>query len=471
MRLDRLLDDVDDVEVRGDVAGVEVTSIGHDSRTVEAGALFCCLAGRRADGHRFAAEAVSRGAVAVLAERDIEVEATRVLVDDARVQMGRAAASFWGHPSRRLSVVGVTGTNGKTTTTWMLQAILEAAGRSTGVIGTLAGPLTTPESTELQATLAAMADQGRMAVAMEVSSHALAQSRVEGTDFALAVFTNLSRDHLDFHPSMEEYFAVKARLFEPERSAAAVLNVDDAHGRLLMETVGIPTHPYSLDDVGELASGLAGSSGTWRGRHLRVAPGGIANVSNALAAGTAALALGLDEDEVIAGLARVGAVSGRYQLIDEGQPFTTVVDFAHTPSALEQLLVAARADTRGQVVVVFGCGGERDRDKRPLMGRVAAQLADVVIVTSDNARDEDPAAVVAQVTSGAVGPGQVRVELDRRVAIETAVALARPGDVVLVAGKGHEQTQTIGDRRVDFDDRVVVGESLRARGFDHDRPA
>ncbi|HWH36033.1 MAG TPA: UDP-N-acetylmuramoyl-L-alanyl-D-glutamate--2,6-diaminopimelate ligase [Acidimicrobiales bacterium] len=471
MRLDRLLDELEVVDVQGQATGVEVTSVGHDSRLVEPGSLFCALPGRHGDGHDHAAEAAARGAAAVLAARPVDVDVPVVVVEDTRRQMGRAAAAFWGHPSRRLPVVGVTGTNGKTTTTWFLHAILEAAGRSTGVIGTLSGPLTTPESPDLQACLAGMVTAGRAAVAMEVSSHALAQARVEGVHFAVAVFTNLSRDHLDFHPSMEDYFSVKARLFEPERSAAAVVNVDDPHGRLLLETARIPTRTYSLDDVSVVSTGLAGSRFTWRGREVHVRLGGLANVANALAAGSAALELGLDEDAVAAGLAGAGPVPGRYQLIDRGQPFTAVVDYAHTPGALEQLLVAARAETRGRVVVVFGCGGDRDRDKRPLMGRVAAAMADVVVVTSDNARAEDPAAVIAEVVAGARGPGEVSVEPDRRQAIALAVGAARPGDVVLVAGKGHETTQTVGGRQVDFDDREVVGQALVALGFDHDPSA
>ncbi len=470
MRLDDLLPGLDVVDVKGRVEGVELTSITHDSRLAAPGSLFCCLPGRRSDGHRHAAQALAAGAVAVLCERALDVAITQVLVSDARLQMGRAAATFWGHPSRRLDVVGVTGTNGKTTTTWLLRAILEAAGRPTGVIGTLGGALTTPESTDLQARLAAMADQGTKAVAMEVSSHALAQARVEGVRFSVAVFTNLSRDHLDFHRSMEEYFAVKARLFEPDKAAAAVVNIDDPHGRLLLETTRVPTRSFSLGDVSDLRTGLDGSTCTWRGRRLHVPLGGLANVANALAAAAAALELGLDEDAVVEGLATTGAVPGRYQRIDRGQPFTVVVDYAHTPDALEQLLVAARTNGSGRVLLVFGCGGDRDRDKRPLMGRAAATLADMVIVTSDNPRQEEPDAIIADVVAGASGPGEVSTEIDRRTAIAGALGLAAPGDVVLVAGKGHETSQAIGTASVDFDDRVVVAEELAALGFDQDLP-
>jgi UDP-N-acetylmuramoyl-L-alanyl-D-glutamate--2,6-diaminopimelate ligase len=267
---------------------------------------------------------------------------------------------------------------------------------------------------------------------------------------------------------MEEYFAVKARLFEPERAAAAVVNVDDPHGRLLLDTARIPVRSFSLSDVGDLEVSLEGSTGTWRGRRLHLPLGGIANVANALAAAGAALELGLDEGAVVDGLATAGSVPGRYQLIERGQPFRVVVDYAHTPDALEQLLVAARASRTGRVLVVFGCGGDRDLDKRPLMGRVAATLADVVVVTSDNPRQEDPGAILADVVAGASGPGDVRTELDRRTAIAGALALAGPGDVVLVAGKGHETVQTIGTSSLSFDDREVVAEELAALGFDHD---
>ncbi len=474
VRLDRLLASLEVVELHlngadggssGLPTGIEITSVTHDSRLVEPGALFCCLPGRRSDGHRHAAEAVGRGAVALLGERPVGSGVANILVADARREMGRAAAAFWDHPSRRLQVVGVTGTNGKTTTTWLLQAILEAAGRSTGLIGTLGGTLTTPESTELQASLASMADRGSSAVAMEVSSHALAQARVEGTSFALAAFTNLTRDHLDFHASMEEYFSVKARLFEAGRTAQAVVNVDDPHGRLLLETAQVPTRPFSLADVTDVEIGLEGSLGTWRGRRLRVPLGGAANLANALAAATAAVELGVDEGDAVEGLAGAPPVPGRYEHVVAGQPFAVVVDYAHTPDALEQLLVAARAGAGDRVLVVFGCGGERDRQKRPIMGRVAATLADVVSVTSDNPRSEDPAVIAAEVAAGANGPGRVQVELDRRTAIRNALASAGPGDVVLVAGKGHERVQVVGRKSEDFSDRVVVGEELAALGF------
>ena len=450
-------------EVHGD-ASVEVTSVTHDSRRVTPGALFCCVPGRMTDGHAHAPAAVAAGAVALLCERRLDTGATEAIVADARSLMGPAAAAFHGQPSSSLDVVGVTGTNGKTTVTYLLQAILDAAGRSTAVIGTLAGPRTTPEATDLQAQLAALRDEGKHAVAMEVSSHALALERVAGTRFRVAVFTNLSRDHLDFHGTMEDYFAVKARLFEPGYSVAAVVNADDKYGDLLAHVSSIPTTTYSRADVDDLELGPASSTGRWRGHRIVVPLAGDFNVINALAALTTAVELGVDEATAAEGLATASPVPGRYELIDVGQPFRVVVDFAHTPDGIEQVLRAARSTAAGgRVIVVFGAGGDKDRDKRPLMGEAAARLADVVVVTSDNPRSEDPAAIAGAVVAGtAEGSAAVRVELDRRAAIAVALDEARPGDVVIVAGKGHETTQTIGERVLPFDDREVVRDLLES---------
>jgi UDP-N-acetylmuramoyl-L-alanyl-D-glutamate--2,6-diaminopimelate ligase len=458
VRLERLTAELDVLAVEGDAA-VEVTAVTHDSRAVVPGALFCCVPGERVDGHAFAPEAVERGAVALLAARPLGLGVPEVRVADVRAAMGPAAAAVHGHPSAAMAVVGVTGTNGKTTTTWLLRAVLEAADRPTGLIGTLSGTRTTPEAPDLQARLAELRDEGKRAVAMEVSSHALALHRVDGTRFAVAVFTNLGRDHLDFHQSLEDYFAAKARLFSPDLAEAAVIGLDDAHGRLLRDTARIRTVGYSLDDVEELDLGPRSSTGHWRGHRLRVPLGGAFNVRNALAAATAALQLGVDEATIVAGLAAAPPVPGRFETVALDAPFTAVVDYAHTPDALEALLGAARSVTGdGRLLVVFGCGGERDRSKRPAMGEVAARLADVVVITSDNPRSEDPAAIAAAVREGAAGPASVTTELDRRAAIATAVAEAGPGDVVVVAGKGHETTQDAGGAVVSFDDRAVVAE-------------
>jgi UDP-N-acetylmuramoyl-L-alanyl-D-glutamate--2,6-diaminopimelate ligase len=472
VQLAALLDGIDVRLVEGDPASADVTSVVHDSRAVTPGALFCCVVGTTVDGHDLAARAVAAGATAVLCSRPVPVEVPRVVVADVRRAMGAVAAAIHGHPSRELAVVGVTGTNGKTTTTHLLAAILEAAGLPTGIIGNLhavpGGPPNTPEGPALQARLAALRDGGARAVAMEVSSHALAQGRVTGTEFALAVFTNLTPDHLDHHGTMEAYFAAKARLFEPELSRAAVVNADDPHGRLLFEAAVIPTEAYRLSDATDIDADLTGTSFTWRGQRLHTPLPGTFNVANTLAAATAAAALGVDLPSIAAGLAAAPQIAGRFERVAAG-PVHVVVDYAHTPDGLRQLLSATRALVgAGRVSVVFGCGGDRDRSKRPAMGAIAAELADRVVVTSDNPRSEDPGRIVAEVAAGAEGvAGGAPVDriVDRRAAIAAALGAAGPGDVVVVAGKGHETTQVTGDLEVPFDDRLVVAELAAELGM------
>jgi UDP-N-acetylmuramoyl-L-alanyl-D-glutamate--2,6-diaminopimelate ligase len=459
-----LLGGVEVRELRGDPS-VDVTSVTHDSRRAVAGALFCCVPGGVADGHDHAPAAVAAGAVALLCERPLDLAPAEVVVDDARAAMGPLAAAFHGDPSHALDVVGVTGTNGKTTTTLLLQHVLTAVGRPTGAIGTLSGARTTPDAPDLQAQLAHLRDEGMVAVAMEVSSHALALDRVKGTRFRAAVFTNLTQDHLDFHGTIEQYFAAKARLFDPEYSTVAVVNADDPHGALLADAATIPTRTFSLRDVDGLEVGATESIGTWRGRSLRVPLGGAFNVSNALAALTTAVELGIGEADAVAAIADAPAVPGRFESIDEGQAFRVVVDFAHTPDGIEQVLRAARTVTpSGRVIVVVGAGGDKDRDKRPLMGAAADRHADVIVLTSDNPRSEDPQAIVDAIRTGIAGSADVRVELDRRAAIALAFAEAQPDDLVVVAGKGHETEQVIGKQVLPFDDRKVVRELLRGRG-------
>jgi len=464
VRLDRLLGEVEVIVLRGD-STLEVTAVSYDSRAVRPGALFCCVRGERVDGHDHARAAVSAGAVALLCERVLPVDVPQVVVADVRTAMANAAAAFHDHPSRALEVVGVTGTNGKTTTTHLLRAVLEADGRRTGLIGTLTVARTTPESPDLQAQLAQLRDDGHRAVAMEVSSHALAQHRVDATWFAVAVFTNLSQDHLDYHRTMEAYFQAKARLFEAARTARAVVNTDDPHGRILLDAAVVPTRGYSMADAVDLDVGPRGSAFRWEGEPVQLRLGGAFNVSNALAAAAAARELGVGASTVAAGLSSVASVPGRFEIVEAGQPFTVVVDYAHTPAGLELLLSDGRrsAAPGARVIVVFGCGGERDRDKRPLMGAVATRDADVAVLTSDNPRREDPAAIIADVRSGVTGTGTLRVEPDRRAAIRLAFAQAHKGDVVLIAGKGHETTQVVGSRELPFDDRTVAREELSAR--------
>jgi UDP-N-acetylmuramoyl-L-alanyl-D-glutamate--2,6-diaminopimelate ligase len=455
-----LLDQIAVQEVRGD-ASVDVTAVTHDSRQVTPGALFCCVPGRTTDGHDHAPEAVAAGAVALLCERPLDLATAQVVVADARAAMGPVASAFHGHPSHALDVVGVTGTNGKTTTTLLLQHVLTATGSDTAAIGTLSGTRTTPEATDLQALLARFRDQGKVAVAMEVSSHALALDRVRGTRFRAAVFTNLTQDHLDFHGTMEQYFAAKARLFEPDYTEVAIVNADDPHGALLTDAATVPTRVYSLRDVDDLVLDAGRSTGRWRGHPLVVPLGGAFNVSNALAALTTAVELGISDADAVAALGSAPPVPGRFESIDAGR-FRVVVDFAHTPDGIEQALRAAREVTPGgRVIVVFGAGGDKDREKRPLMGAAAAAGADLVIVTNDNPRGEDPASIAAAVVDGTRGAAaEVRVELDRRAAIAMALAEARPGDIVVVAGKGHETEQIVGTTALPFDDRAVVREEL-----------
>ena len=464
--LPRLLAELEVIQVGGDPAAVRVSGVTADSRAVTPGTLFCCIRGATADGHEHAPAAVAAGAPAVVSERPLALGpgVVQVVVGDGRRALAAVAAAFHGHPSRHLRVAGVTGTNGKTTVTHLLKAALAAAGIDTAVIGTLDGARTTPEAPELQARLAAERAAGRAAVAMEVSSHALAQRRVDAVHFAVVGFTNLTQDHLDYHGDLRSYFEAKASLFDPQRAEVAVVNVDDAFGRQLLQRRRLRTVPYSLADAEELAVDPVTGAGSfrWQGEGVRLALGGRFNVSNAVCAAVMARELGAPAAAVASGLSSVQSIPGRFERIEAGQPFGVVVDYAHTPDALEQVLTAAREMAgAGRVLLVFGCGGRRDRAKRPLMGAVAARLADVAVVTSDNPRDEDPLAIIEEVRGGAgPAPGLV-VEPDRRSAIELAVSGARPGDVVVIAGKGHETGQTVGDRTLAFDDRDTARAAIR----------
>jgi UDP-N-acetylmuramoyl-L-alanyl-D-glutamate--2,6-diaminopimelate ligase len=454
------------LRVAGDATGVVVADVTIDSRDVRAGSLFCCVRGEHVDGHRFAAQAVAAGAVALLVDHELPLAVAQVVTDDTRGATGWLAASAFGHPSDSLTTIGITGTNGKTTTAHLLGHVLGAAGRSTEVFGTLTGAHTTPEGPDLQRRLAHCRASAVQAVVMEVSSHALALHRVDGATFDVAVFTNLGRDHLDLHGTEERYFAAKARLFTPELSSTGVVNVDDVRGRLLSDVAAIPIVPFSLKDVTDVHVSVTRHSYVWRGARIEVAIGGRFNVMNSLAAATAAAAAGLDPDTIATGLQSAAAVPGRFEPVDAGQPFAVVVDYAHTPDGLTEALRAARiAAPGGRLIVVFGCGGDRDAEKRPLMGAAAAALADAIVVTSDNPRSEDPAAIIDATVRGVPDDYRRNVvtEPDRRAAIAIALSMARPGDVVVVAGKGHERTQTIGTAVVDFDDRVVARELLGAQ--------
>jgi UDP-N-acetylmuramoyl-L-alanyl-D-glutamate--2,6-diaminopimelate ligase len=438
-------------------APVEVRDLAYDARAVTPEALFFCVPGERFDGHDFAADAVARGAAALVVERALEVEVPQLVVESARRAMAPAADEFFGRPTEELQVAGITGTTGKTTTAYLLHAILEAAGRRPALLGTVESRIgderrpavrTTAEAIDLQRWFREMLDAGNETCAMEATSHGSELHRLDGVRFAVLVFTNLTHEHLDFHRTMERYFEAKRRLFAPDVPAA--VNVGDAYGRRLAEEF-----PHALtfgfaDDAEVKPDAVAGVDLKLRGRF---------NVENALGALAAARLLGVDEDAIVAGIESVRAVPGRFEEVDEGQPFRVIVDYSHKPDALANVLAAARELTGGKLLCVFGCGGDRDREKRPVMGEIAAELADVAIVTSDNPRSEDPLAIVAEIVAG--GGGKLEVEPDRRAAIEQAIDLAGSGDVVVIAGKGHEQGQEFADRKLPFDDREVAREALR----------
>jgi UDP-N-acetylmuramoyl-L-alanyl-D-glutamate--2,6-diaminopimelate ligase len=459
-----------------------VTGVAYASGSVAPGDVFFCISGFRHDGHEFAAEAVARGAAVVVANHDVAGLAVPVvLVDDTRAALAVASARLFGEPSLRLRVAGITGTNGKTTTTYLLDSILRAAGRLTGLVGTIETRIgdermpasrTTPESRDLQELLARMVDAGVSAVSMEVSSHAIDLHRIDALRFAVVAFTNLSQDHLDYHATLEEYFSVKARLMQAVETERRVVDIDDPHGRRLADQVPVMWTVGMSPEAAVRASGLAlGPARTTF--DLVTADGSVGvdlplagtfNVSNALVAAGCALVLGIDLATIARGLARAPQVPGRLERIDEGQDFQVLVDYAHTPDALAKAIVAVRDVTSGRVITVFGCGGDRDPDKRPLMGRVAGELSDVTVLTSDNPRTEDPVGIILQVRDGLEPTGsEHHTEVDRRAAIALALRLARSGDAVLIAGKGHEDYQIFSDRTVHFDDREVARQELGAR--------
>ena len=500
MKLAELVERVAGAQVRGD-SSTTVRGLAYHTRDVGAGTLFFCIPGLRTDGHEYAARAAAAGAAALVCEHVTEPAITQVLVPSARRALAQMAAGWYGEPSRELIVAGVTGTNGKTTTAHLVAGILDAAGRQSALLGTVVNRiggrdhpvlLTTAESLELQRMFREMVVAGDRACALEISSHALAQDRAAGIDFDAVVFSNLTRDHLDFHKDLDDYYAAKRTLFLPAEArngvAAAVVNVGDEYGRRLagecrpaygdgLWTYAVASGPRALDDPGALSADAVA-------RDLELDADGSAfvlavprlgvearvtlllaarfNVENALAAATAALALGLPVGAVLTGLAVTEGVPGRFQAVRAGQPFSVVVDYSHTPDSLENALRAARSITRGRVLVVFGCGGERDRGKRPLMGEIGARLADRAFVTSDNPRSEEPIAIIDEIVAGvpAARAGVVTVDPDRRAAIRLALREARAGDAVVIAGKGHEKGQIIGARRIPFEDCAVAAELL-----------
>src|SRR5919197_539799 len=442
-------------------APVEVADLAYDTRAVAPRALFFCVRGANVDGNELARQALEAGAVALVVERPVPTaHVPQLVVADSRAAMAVAADVFFGHPTHELDVVGVTGTNGKTTTAHLVYAILAAAGRRPGLLGTIEARLagerrpvvrTTPEAIDLQRTFREMLDAGDRSCAMEASSHASELHRLDLVRFAALVFTNLTSDHLDFHGTMERYFDAKRRLFVGDDPPPAAINLDDPWGRkLAAERPDALTFGLDAADAQIRPDALDGIELKLRGRF---------NVANALGALAAARLLGIDDAATARGIETLRGVPGRFESVDEGQPFEVIVDYSHTPDSLENALRAARGLAAGRVLCVFGCGGDRDRDKRPLMGRIASELADVPILTTDNPRSEDPLAIIDEVLRGAAG--EVEVEPDRRAAIARAVEAAREGDVVLVAGRGAEPAQEVQGRKLPFDDRDVAREALR----------
>ena len=455
---------------------VEVRDLAYDTRAVSPGALFFAVRGANVDGHDLVSKAIEQGAVALVVERDLAAGLPQLVVSDARAAMAVAADTFFGEPTKELDVAGVTGTNGKTTSAFLLHSILETAGRRPGLLGTVESRVggqvrpvvrTTPEAIDLQRTFRELLDAGDRSVALEASSHASMLHRLDRVRFDALVFTNLSQDHLDFHGSMEEYFAAKRRLFLGAAPPPAAVNVGDEWGRQLAEELAdatrAPLVTFGFADDADvrperLALDASGARFEAAGIELQTSLRGRFNVENVLGAVAAALLLDIGEEEIAAGVASLRGVPGRFEAIDEGQPFTVLVDYAHTPDSLDNVLRTARDLAGSRVLVVFGAGGDRDRGKRPLMGRIAADLADLVLVTSDNPRSEEPLAIIQDILQGA--GMDVEIDPDRRSAIERVLTLARPGDVVVIAGKGHEQGQEIAGRKEPFDDRDVARAAL-----------
>ncbi|HSK47789.1 MAG TPA: UDP-N-acetylmuramoyl-L-alanyl-D-glutamate--2,6-diaminopimelate ligase [Coriobacteriia bacterium] len=471
----QLLGDMATSSVVDDVA---VTGVAYRSNKVSDGDAFFCIPGFAHDGHDFAQHAVDRGAVALVVERPLPIDAPQFTVADSRVALAEAAARFYGSPSNRMDVIGVTGTNGKTTTVYLIDSIMREAHRTTGLIGTvetriaderLGSSRTTPESADLQALLADMAALGVSSCAMEVSSHAIDLHRVDAVRFAAVAFTNLTQDHLDFHHTLEEYFSVKRRLLTEFDVGARIVNVDDPFG------IGIAAEISDAVTVGRSSTAqiralnerpdARGTSFTLASpvgeAEVRLPLAGAYNVSNALVAAGCTLSVGVTLAEVVRGLEHAPQVPGRMERVDCGQPFAVMVDYAHTPDSLEKAILAMKDVTQGRVIVVFGCGGDRDPDKRPMMGMAASAHADHVVLTSDNPRSEDPVGIILQIEDGVrEGSATYEVVVDRRGAISTAIARAVPGDAVLIAGKGHEDYQIFVDRTIHFDDREVAREAL-----------
>ena len=470
---------------------LEIWALTNDSRAVKSATLFVAISAEKTDGNKFVSQAVAQGAVAILSEQEhpetLPAEFPWVQVADARKALAIASANFYGRPADVLKLIGVTGTNGKTTISYLVDSILRAAGCEVGLLGTIgyrlvnefhAAPNTTPESLDLQKYLAEVVRAGGTHAVMEASSHALAMDRLWGCPFAVAIFTNLTREHLDYHKTLEEYFAAKRRLFEGTGAAApatGVINRDDEYGRQLAGLAG-RTLTYGLEAGADITtrkpsislSGIEFTADTPSGKiEIRSNLVGRPNVYNILAAIGAGVGLGLSKEVIANGVAQLAAVPGRFERIEAGQPFLVVVDYAHTDDALRNLLVTARElNPDGRIITLFGCGGDRDRTKRPLMGEAAGHASDIVVLTSDNPRSEDPLLIINDVIVGVQRTEtKLFVEPDRQKAIEVALDVARAGDIVLLAGKGHEAYQVLRDRTIEFDDREVARKILGKGGY------
>lgn len=475
-------------------AEIDILRLQTDSRQVIPGDLFICLPGHTVDGHDYASEAERKGASALIVNRKLETTLPQVVVKDCRFAMAILADAFYGHPSQRMTVVGVTGTNGKTTTTYLIDKIMSDYGLKTGLIGTIQMkyngkkfPMsgTTPEALELQKSLNDMLETGTEFCVMEVSSHALEQGRVKGTDFRTAVFTNLTQDHLDYHNSVEEYQNAKGLFFsrlgnafakDPKQRKYAVLNADDKASEPFTKLTAAEVITYGLNDKADVratniaitAKGTSFHVDTFRGSiDISLKMIGKFNVYNTMAAIAAALLEDVPLHDIKKSLESVPGVEGRVEAVDEGQPYAVIVDYAHTPDGLDNVLRTLQEFAQGRIITVFGCGGDRDKTKRPIMGKIAAGLSDIVIITSDNPRTEDPQLILKDIEAGLltndVPEGRYQLIVDRRQAIKKAIEMASPGDVVLIAGKGHETYQLIAGKVFDFDDRIVAKEAIRGR--------
>lgn len=479
MRLSQLLSGV--AVLRPLEQDVEITALTFDSRKVKPGTAFCCISGLNADGHDFARTAVEQGAGALIVQRPMDLNVPQVLVEDTRATLPLLAANFYGRPAEKMHMFGVTGTNGKTTTTYMLKTVLDAAGEKTGLLGTVAlmagdevmgSSMTTPEPVQLQSTLALFLEKQCSCTVMEVSSHALSQHRVDGIPYEVAVFTNLTQDHLDYHGTMEAYAAEKKKLFSMTK--LGVFNADDPHTPYMKDGVPCDVLTFGIDNKADImakdvhlgAEGIRYTLSTPIGEgKIELSIPGRFTVYNSLACAAACYGFGLSLEQIVDGLHKVHTVPGRIEVIPTpGTPYTVILDYAHTPDGLDNILAAVRGFAKGRVITVFGCGGDRDPSKRPLMGLAAGKGSDLCVVTTDNPRTEEPMAIIEQILPGLNQSGcEYYVVENRKQAIAKAMSLAKENDVVLLAGKGHEPYQEINGVRHPFDEKQIVQDILQQR--------